>query len=100
MMLNHRAKDLQRNSISSFILILRKGFCALILAVCFLLTPDLSHFLRLPSLMEHEDTTLMNWCVKSVIITLYKFGYRLLINSLLQSKVPMLPPLLPLLVSQ
>ena len=65
-----------------------------------LLTPDRSPFLRLPLLIQHEDKTLMNWCVQSVFVTLYKLGYHLLIHSSLWSKVPMLPLLPPFLVNQ
>lgn len=100
-MLNHRAEDLPRTSLAFSISIPSRGFCALILAAVFSSYPWPFPFLEAAiSNPAWRYTTLMNWCVKSVIITLYKLGYHLLINSSLQSKVPMLPHLLPLLVSQ
>lgn len=65
-----------------------------------LLTPDLSPFLRLPLVIQGADTTLINLCVQSVVVALYKPGYHLLISPSLQSKVLMPPLLLPLLASQ
>lgn len=95
MMLNHRP---QTKFTKEFSLLFHFNFqkrlsCShLGYYICFLpLAFPLS--LGLPLLIQHEDTTPMNQCVKSNIFTLYKLGYHLLISSLLQSKVLMLPPL-------
>lgn len=96
MMLNHRAKTIPKNSLSFPLQFRGKAFVLSPWLLWVLLTYDLSPFLRLPLLIQRANTTLINLCIQSVVVTLYKPGYHLLIGPSLQSKVSMLP----LLVSQ